>query len=129
MAYVDLNPIRAAMARTPEQSDYTSIQDRIKNPDTSCLAQFSEQGKDTLPFSLKDYLELVDWGGHEINRNKRGYIPVSTPPILARLKMNASSVLKYLAKDDQPSSAALGSVSRLSVFLCVPPLWLYTVTD
>lgn len=29
MAYVDLNPIRAAAAATPEQSDYTAIQDRI----------------------------------------------------------------------------------------------------
>ncbi|MCB1051501.1 MAG: transposase [Acidobacteria bacterium] len=29
-AYVELNPIHAGMAKTPEESDFTSIQDRIK---------------------------------------------------------------------------------------------------
>ena len=76
MAYVDLNPIRARMAKTPEQSDHTSIQQRIKKAintqqpgrkDRQPEPLFSFVGnprKDMpqgLPFQLNDYLELVDW--------------------------------------------------------------------
>ena len=116
MAYVDLNPIRAAMAKTPEQSDYTSIQERIEHPENNTLRSFAEKEELGIPFNLKDYLELVDWGGREIKRNKRGYIPANTPPILTRLKMDASPVLDYLAKDDIPSFGALGPVSMLRAF-------------
>jgi hypothetical protein len=76
MAYVDLNPIRAAMAKTPEQSDYTSIQERINQPDNGSLMAFDHKADTAIPYDLKDYLELVDWGGREIKNNKRGYIPV-----------------------------------------------------
>jgi len=31
MTYVDLNPVRAGLANTPESSDYTAIQERISN--------------------------------------------------------------------------------------------------
>ncbi len=116
MAYVDLNPIRAGMARTPEQSDYTSVQERIERPEGECLEGFGEQRENTIPCSLKDYLELVDWGGREIKHNKRGYIPANAPPILTRLRMDASPVLDYLAKDDIPSLSALGPASALKAF-------------
>lgn len=116
MAYVDLNPIRAAKAKTPEQSDYTSIQERILQPAGTSLRPFAEQEAEGIPFNLKDYLELVDWGGREIKRNKRGYIPASVPPILTRLRMDASPVLDYLAKDDIPGFGALGPVGRLKAF-------------
>ena len=104
------------MAKTPEQSDYTSIQERIEKPQNSGLRPFDETKEDCIAFNLKDYLELVDWGGREIKRHKRGYIPASAPPILMRLRMDASPVLDYLAKDDIPSFGALGTVSALKAF-------------
>ncbi|GMR15038.1 MAG: transposase [Gammaproteobacteria bacterium] len=118
MAYVDLNPIRATMARTPEQSDYTSIQERILQPEDSCLRPFVEQSDDDsgIPFALKDYLELVDWGGREIKHNKRGYIPAHTPPILTRLGMDTAPVLDYLSRTERPNFGALGPVSMLRAF-------------
>ena len=116
MAYVDLNPIRAAMARTPEESDYTSIQERIKAPQSTCLMSFGQEGDNNIPVDLRDYLELVDWGGREVKCHKRGYIPATAPPILTRLRMDASPVLDYLAKDDLPSFGAMGPVSMLRVF-------------
>jgi len=116
MAYVDLNPIRAAMAKTPEQSDYTSIQERINHPKTSSLRPLAEGENHSLPINLKDYLELVDWGGREVKCHKRGHIPANAPPILARLRMDAAPVLDYLAKDDLPSLGAIGPVHLLRVF-------------
>jgi len=116
MAYVDLNPIRAAMARTPEQSNYTSVQERIERPHDSCLLPFGEQDNNEIPLSLKDYLQLVDWGGRQIKRKKRGYIPANAPPVLVRLRMDAAPVLDYLSKDDLPSLGALGPVSMLRSF-------------
>lgn len=92
MAYVDLNPIRANMAKTPEASKHTSVHKRIallnKNqasPD--CLEKFVGVKQDTIgiPFKLQEYLELVDWTGRIIRPDKRGTISQSTPPILERL--------------------------------------------
>ena len=81
MAYVDLNPIRAKMAKTPESSDYTSIKHRIsalqKNkPARGCLETFDgiHQNSTGIPFKLDDYVELVDWSGRIIRDDKRGAI-------------------------------------------------------
>ena len=118
MAYVDLNPIRAAIAKTPEQSDFTSIQERILHPQNSSLRPFAEQANDDMgiPFSLNDYLELVDWAGREIKHNKKGYIPANTPLLLTRLHMDAAPVLNYLSRTEKQSITALGPVSLLRAF-------------
>ncbi len=118
MAYVDLNPIRAAMAKTPEQSDYTSVQQRILHPEDESLRPFAATTGDAfgIPFGLKDYLELVDWAGREIKLGKRGYIPANTPPLLARLGMDAAPVLDYLSRTEKQPFGVLGPVSLLRAF-------------
>jgi REP element-mobilizing transposase RayT len=113
MAYVDLNPVRAGMAKTPEQSEYTSIQERLQSrfdlhqaidDQTECggLLDFNTPLKPLLPFenrlnsspqngillSFREYLALLDWTGRIIRKDKRGHIDSNTLPILDRLKIS-----------------------------------------
>ncbi|NDV90229.1 transposase [Alteromonas sp. 345S023] len=92
MAYVDLNPIRAGKALRPESSLYTSIKLRVacaqKRRQPRSLMQFDNGRKDTsrksLPFQLKDYLELVDQSGRALMLGKPGCIATHCEPILLR---------------------------------------------
>ena len=56
MVYVDLNPIRAAIAETPEQSDFTSIQQRLITI-AHAVNEKSAQPNNLLPFTF--YLLLI----------------------------------------------------------------------
>ncbi len=100
MAYVDLNPVRANMAATPEASKYTSVKRRIKKAKVSKQPNHpNQQAKGLLPFvgnprknipigiqmKLTDYLQLVDWTGRIIRHDKRGAIAQNTAAILDRL--------------------------------------------
>lgn len=92
MAYVDLNPIRAGIAKSPETSDFTCAQKRIHALQANeqvidQIEQFTGNQSEEigLPFLLADYLELVDWTGRIIRDDKRGTIDNSLPPILERL--------------------------------------------
>jgi hypothetical protein len=114
MAYVDLNPVRAGMAETPEQSEYTSIQERLQprfdllqaiDVQTECgdlldftaplrpLLPFENRLTDAIqsgiPFGFREYLALLDWTGRIIRDDKRGYIDTTLPPILDRLEITA----------------------------------------
>jgi len=137
--YVDLNPVRAGVAATPETSQYTSVYDRIKarqggakdqrpsSPSAKrgrkrretarpseaadgwlCPVKLNEKRASPtrrrgphrratdmgfLPIRLDDYLQLVDWTGRQVRREKQGRIPAELAPILDRLQVNSSTWL------------------------------------
>src|SRR5688572_4985131 len=93
MAYVDLNPVRAGIAPTPEESQFTSIYQRIraykeKEEGAVPLQPFQDDLSapgPRLPFKFAEYLELVDWTGKHIRHEHKAGIAPGLPSILKRL--------------------------------------------
>lgn len=115
MTYVDLNPVRAEIAVSPETSDFTSVQERIepafdlnaalKNQRESGdlfdfrtplkpLLHFDEAissaSGNGIPFNYRDYLDLLDWTGRIVRPDRLGYIDEKVPPLFERLSITAA---------------------------------------
>ncbi|NRB24660.1 transposase [Shewanella sp.] len=124
MAYVELNPIRAKMANTPETSDYTSLKIRVK------AALKGQQPAKLLPFigderlnqskginfSLEDYLELVDATGRIIRDDKRGAIPSSASKLLTRLNISADNWIKLTSEFGKLFHGPVGTLQELTSY-------------
>ena len=119
MAYVDLNPIRAKMANSPEESNHTSVQQRltsaIEGKQPKQLLRFTGMSRQTmpkgLPFELKSYLELVELTGRIIRENKHGHIDNSRLPLLERLNISPENWLKLTTQFTRVFHGAVGRVS------------------
>jgi REP element-mobilizing transposase RayT len=125
MAYVDLNPIRANMAKTPEESTHTSIQKR-----THAIKQQKNQPHHLMPFvgnsiqdmpkgisySLKDYCELVDTTGRCIREDKTGYIENRKFPILTRLGLEPEQWLTLTTEFEKHFYYAAGAEQIMEKF-------------
>lgn len=147
MTYVDLNPIRAKQANTPEASEYTSIHERIQvvkkqlascssyaKPKTSeefesfyndakqpskLMPFTSRQYKHgaSIDFSLADYIKLVDEAGRELRSGKRGAICHTLKPIFERLNIKMKHWLDLVINLENKFSYAVGHAQRLGRFM------------
>ncbi len=135
MAYVDLNPVRAGLAASLEESDFTSVQQRLrllarteKSDDGKGglqrvpLAPFSgaktvpPSHEPELPFRLCDYIKLVEDTGCITIPGKRGALSEHCEPILQRLALTADQ-WQLLSVNVQASSlSVVGNLARLRSF-------------
>ena len=130
MAYVDLNPVRAAMAETPEESDYTSIQQRSESvmstsednlkptllPMVAANTAEAEDDDTVCRFRLMDYLELVDSTGRAVRDDKRGAISAHAAGVLDRLGIDEKAWLAHMKPKQQRKPIALGALDKLKEY-------------
>ncbi len=124
MAYVELNPIRAKMVDTLENSDHTSIQLRVnaalKGEQPTQLLPFIGDERLNQPkginFSLKDYLELVDETGRIIRNDKRGSISANSTKILIRLNISSGNWIKLTSEFGELFRGPVGNIQELTTF-------------
>ena len=141
MMYVDLNPIRAGISHTLEESDSTSIQDRLiafakqkaqagiavngradkkeKNCELLPFKGGESLANDTvkgLSFSLQDYFELIDWTGRVVRKDNRGAIPAEILPILQKLGVNKSEWVENVNHFGRRFYTVVGSVEAMRNF-------------
>ena len=125
MAYVDLNPIRAKIEKTPETSKYTSIKIRaeaVKNKlrQPKSLMSFVGNPRQNMPkgiaYHLKDYCELVDTTGQCIREGKAEHIDNSQSPILERLGLDSQQWLTLTTEFEKHFCYAAGAELMMNAF-------------
>lgn len=95
--YIDLNPIRAKIAETPEESKFTSAHERINALRSNAIdklwlspLQDTKKEKGFLSIDLPTYLSILDETGRILVKGKRGQIPNRLAPILERIGIKSS---------------------------------------
>jgi len=64
------------------------------------VKQKNDLHPNAIGYTLKDYLELIDWIGQSVRTDKRGAIASSTPPVLNRLGVNEDAFIEHVLNFD-----------------------------
>ena len=130
MAYVDLNPIRAGMSQTLEQSNHTSIQKRIRQLGEEELNQaitaITGKIRDRiLSITLKDYIALVEWSGKSIVYPNKAAMPAHVKSVLTQLNINQTHWLSQIQCYGKNTGQFVGCIKALkSKALALEQKWL-----
>jgi REP element-mobilizing transposase RayT len=116
MVYVDLNPVRAGLAATPEESLHTSVRKRARALKTHSriLKPVASSIRSQLPPMVTDqYLSLVDWTGRSLHTGETGSIPTNIIPILQRLSMRSRQWLVQVPATESHYWRAIGATEAM----------------
>lgn len=118
MAYVDLNPIRAGIAKSLQSSKYTSIQMRIKsalrNSQPKQLMRFSKESQNVvktkqLPFELHQYISLLEQSRKSLKQQKISCRPEASKTLLTNFGISQCHWKKVISNFEGLFKGAVGT--------------------
>lgn len=130
MAYVDLNPVRAGIAPTPEDAPYTSINERVRRLKSATVKHGTDasaskvvlhsfvdekRGSVCIPYSFTDYLNLVDWTGRALRKDTCARIDDHVPPIMVRLNIDPCAWEAAMRPRGNVFGRAMGRLTHLQL--------------
>jgi len=124
MAYVDLNPVRAKIAKGLEDSSYTSIKRRLNTPSsatrTKGLMQFKTSAKCRqqrgVNYTLKSYCTLLKSSIDMLNNQEIQSDTFQGIEEHELLNMNRGQWLKVVSSFENAFSFAVGDVKSMLIF-------------
>ncbi len=124
MAYVDLNPIRAGTATTLEESEYTSIRERLLAAARGQraavgLVPFADQagggGVEPLPVAFADYVEVVRWTAASLREPRAGEVPEKIGTVLGELNLDSVGFVDSIRNFARRFFTMVGQVHEIDV--------------
>jgi len=132
MIYVDLNPIRANVSQTLEKSDFTSIQERIrdynstlrttknsnkKNKNKSLVAMIPQRKtkseQPSINFSAEDYIALARWTSNALTQKKHHFTD-NIKQTLQNLEINEKHWISQAQYFEKQYGRMIGPAERVS---------------
>jgi REP element-mobilizing transposase RayT len=119
MAYVDLNPVRAGVAKGLGDSAHTSVALRLKQaaktPQTTTkpLGPILGVLRPAPAITTADYLQLLDWTGRQLAPGKRGRITGPAPASLRLVETDATRWITRVRGIGSGYWRAVGSAEQL----------------
>jgi REP element-mobilizing transposase RayT len=119
MTYVDLNPVRAALCETIEDSAHTSARLRLEQGDAEPASGEVIQpiagvrGPCVVGMTPTEYLHVLDWTGRQVHPNKRGVLVGAPPCALRRLAHDATPWPRQVLAVGSDFHRAVGAAESL----------------
>lgn len=117
MVYVDLNPMRAGIAKGPRDSVHTSVCERSKQAsderDGPLLPLAGSIGSAISVATTDQYLELVEWTGRALHSRKRGVAAEETPTLIRRLGLRSQQWCLQVPATESHYWRAIGCLESL----------------